>query len=398
MQTAATATGPCQGYRVLDFTTMVSGPVCTQYLADLGADVVKVESPAGDPSRITGVAQRKGVSAFFAQLNRNKRSVVIDLRRPEGGELARALAAAADVVVENFRPGVSDRLGIGYETLRALNPRLIYVAISGFGPDGPYARHPAYDHLLQGLTGMMPVQGGQQEPRMIQSVAVDKSSGLAAGSATLAALLGRERSGGEGQRIDVPMLDAYAAYMLPESLAGHAFPERPPGGGKTDQIFRSWKTQDGHVVGIAVQDSQFEALCRALEREDLLADERFASIPSRFQHLEAMYEILEQEFLKWRSEEVVERARRLGAPFGPVHDFEGFLGDPQTLHNETVFEVADADGDRTRYLRHAARFARDAPVFYRSPPALGEHGEEVLREAGLGDAELASLRAAGALG
>ena len=377
---------------------MVSGPVCTQYLADLGADVVKVEAPVGDPSRITAGAQRKGMSAFFAQLNRNKRSIVIDLRKEAGAELARRLAATADVVVENFRPGVAERLGIGYETLRASNPRLVYVAISGFGPDGPYASYPAYDHILQGLTGMMPVQGGEGEPRMIQSVAVDKSSGLAAGSATLAALLGRERSGGEGQRIDLPMLDAYAAYLLPESLAGHAFPERRPGSGKTDQIFRSWKTKDGHVVGIAVQDAQFEALCRALEREDLLADERFASIPARFENLEAMYAILEQEFSKWPSEEVVERARALGAPFGPVHDFQGFLDDPQTLHNGTVFEVADADGDRTRYLRHAARFSRDAPVFHLPPPALGEHGEEVLREAGLGDEELESLREAGALG
>ena len=397
MQTASSATGPCLGYRVLDFTTMVSGPVCTQYLADLGADVVKVEAPGGDPSRITGSLQRKGVDGFFVQLNRNKRSIVIDLRKPEGRELARSLARAADVVVENFRPGVAERLGIGYEELRALNPRLIYVAISGFGPDGPYARHPAYDHILQGLTGMMPAQGGEAGPRMFQSVVVDKASGLAAGSATLAALLGRERSGGEGQRIDVPMLDAYAAYMLPESLAGRSFPERSPGEGKTNQIFRTWQPRDGHIVGIAVQDSQFEGLCRAIEREDLLEDPRFSGIAARFQNLGEMYAILEQEFMKWSSAELVERARRFGAPFGPVHDFEAFLGDPQTLHNGTVFEVEDADGDRTRYLRHAARFSRDAPVFHRPPPALGEHGDEVLLEAGLAEAEIASLREAGVL-
>ncbi|MFP8877405.1 MAG: CoA transferase, partial [Myxococcota bacterium] len=185
---------------------------------------------------------------------------------------------------------------------------------------------------------------------------------------------------------------------LPESLAGRSFPERGPAKGTTEQIFRTWKTRDGHIVGIAVQDSQFEGLCRAIEREDLLEDPRFSGIAARFQHLGEMYAIVEEEFLKWSSAELVERARRFGAPFGPIHDFDAFLSDPQTLHNETIFEVEDAEGDRTRYLRHAARFSRDAPVFHRPPPTLGEHSEEVLREAGLARAEIAALREASVLG
>ena len=377
---------------------MVSGPVCTQYLADLGADVVKVEAPVGDPSRVTGSTHRKGLSGFFAQLNRNKRSVVIDLRADGGPDVARRLAAKADVVVENFRPGVADRLGIGYETLRALNPRLIYAAISGFGPSGPYSAHPAYDHILQGLTGMMPIQGGEEEPRMFQSVVVDKASGLAAGSAILAALLGRERSGGEGQRVDVPMLDAYAAYMLPESLGSHAYPELPAGNSNTSQIFRTWKTRDGFIVGIAVQDSQFQGLCRAIEREDLLEDERFARMEARFQHVEEVYTILQEEFLKWDTAEIVERARHFGAPFGPVHDFEGFLSDPQTRHNGTVFEVADEAGDVTRYLTHAARFSKEAPSFHLEPPSLGQHTDEVLEQVGFSASEIQSLRQSQSVG
>ena len=186
---------------------MVSGPVCTQVLGDLGADVLKVEAPPfGDPSRVTGSQVRDGMSGYFAQLNRNKESIVVDLRNEEGPAVARRLVAGADVVVQNFRPGVAERLGIDYESLREVSPTLVYVAITGFGPDGPYAEQPAYDHILQGLTGMMPVQGDAQEPRMMQSVVVDKASGLAAASAAVAALLARERTG-QGQRVDAERED-----------------------------------------------------------------------------------------------------------------------------------------------------------------------------------------------
>jgi crotonobetainyl-CoA:carnitine CoA-transferase CaiB-like acyl-CoA transferase len=381
---------------VLDFTTMVSGPFCTQNLGDLGADVVKVEPPGGDPQRITGSPFRDGVSGYFAQLNRNKRSVVLDLRRPEGRDAALRLAERADVVVENFRPGVADRLGIGWDALRSRNARLVYVAISGFGPDGPYAELPAYDHVVQGLTGMLPEQGGGGPPRMIQSVVVDKASGLAAASAAVAALLARER-GGAGQRIDVPMLDAYAAYMLPELLAPHAFPELPPEPNRAGQIlFRTWRTRDGWAVGIAVQDSQFRGLCRAVGREDLASDPRFATIAARFQNLAPLYALLEEAVARFSTAELVERARGFGAPFAPVHDFATFLADPQTRHNATVFEVAGAAGARTRYLTHAARYGGTPATFRRAPPRLGEHTGEVLREAGFAESEIRRLCESGA--
>ena len=382
---------------MLDFTTMVSGPICTQYLADLGADVIKIEAPAGDASRHTSSIQRKGMAGFFAQLNRNKRSLVIDLRNEQGVAVVHRLAEGADVVVENFRPGVADRLGIGYEALRARNPKLIYTAITGFGTTGPYASHPAYDHIVQGLTGMMPAQGGDGPPRMLQNVAVDKTSGFAAGAATLAALLARERDGGDGQRVDVPMLDAYAATMLPEAVGTDAFPELAPQKSPSAH-FRTWVTKDGYIVGIVVQDTQYRGLCKMIEREDLADDERFATLIPRFQNVDALYAIMESEFRKWPAAVLVERARSYGVPFGPVHDFEGFLQDAQTQHNGTVFEVEDADGDRTRYLTHPARFSQTPAVFTRPPPALGEHSEAVLVEAGFADDEVSALRASGALG
>jgi len=385
--------GPCDGYRVIDFTTMVSGPVCTQVLGDLGADVVKVEAPPfGDPSRVTHSQVRDGLSGYFAQLNRNKRSLVLDLRGERGRQVALRLCAGADVVVQNFRPGVAERLGIGYEALRALRPELIFVAITGFGPDGPYATQPAYDHVLQGLTGMLPVQGSPEAPRMIQSVVVDKASGLAAAQATVAALLARERSG-RGQRVDVPMLDAYAAYMLPELLGAYSFPDLPPGDPSIAQrFFRTWATADGFVVGIVVQDAQFEGFCRMVEREDLLEDPRFGSLAGRFQNLAEFQDAVEAELRKWTSAELVERARRFEVPFAPVLDFEGFLADAQTRHNQTVYERVDGEGRALRQLAHAARYA-ETPASHRlDPPALGAHGDAVLAEAGFDVDEIARLR------
>jgi crotonobetainyl-CoA:carnitine CoA-transferase CaiB-like acyl-CoA transferase len=335
------------------------------------------------------------MSGYFAQLNRNKESIVVDLRNEEGPAVARRLVAGADVVVQNFRPGVAERLGIDYESLREVSPTLVYVAITGFGPDGPYAEQPAYDHILQGLTGMMPVQGDAQEPRMMQSVVVDKASGLAAASAAVAALLARERTG-QGQRVDVPMLDAYAAYMLPEILGSHAFPDVAPGDATTSQqVFRTWKTQDGYLVGIVVQDVQFRGFCQMVEREDLLEDERFNEMQRRFANLPAFYELIEAELAKRTTEELVARARRYKVPFGPVHDFPAFLEDPQTVHNQTVYQASEPSGAMTRYLAHAARYEQTPASHRRGPPQLGEHTEEALAAAGLDAAEVARLRERG---
>jgi crotonobetainyl-CoA:carnitine CoA-transferase CaiB-like acyl-CoA transferase len=393
------ARGPCTGLRVLDFSSVVSGPMCTMILGDLGADVVKVEAPRGDATRMMGPPFKEGLSAFFVQFNRNKRSVVVDLKRPEGRAIAQRLADASDVVVQNFRPGVAERLGIDYATLSAGNPRLVYLAISGFGPEGPYADQPAYDTVIQGLTGHMPTQAVDGVPQLIRSLVADKASALTGTYAILAALLARER-GGRGQMIDVPMLDAFAAFMLPDALLRETFlpsDEWQTFPDMSAAIHRTWRTADGHVVIMVVEDGQFHALCRALDREDLITDERFTSFALRMAHWQELIALAETELAKWPTATLVERARRFRAPLARVNDVRAFLADPQVASNRTVFTVGDPAAGQVRYLRNPVRL-REAPAsLRRHPPRLGEHTDEILRLAGYDEGGIATLRANGVI-
>ncbi len=215
--------GPLAGVRVLDLSTVVSGPMCAQIMGDLGADVIKLEPIHGDTTRRLGPPFKAQLTPLFANCNRNKRSIAIDLKTAEGQTLARSLALETDVLVENYRPDVADRLGLSYDSLAKDNPKLIYVSISGFGPEGPYRDLPAYDTVLQGLVGFMPFQGRDKGPQLVKSIVADKSTALTAAYSVMAALFARERGAG-GQHLVVPMLDAYAAFMLPDLMSGETFP------------------------------------------------------------------------------------------------------------------------------------------------------------------------------
>ncbi|MBW2269192.1 MAG: CoA transferase [Deltaproteobacteria bacterium] len=394
---AAAATGPCSGLRVLDLSTVISGPYCTQALGDLGADVIKVEPPTGDSSRHSGAPFREpGFSGMLAQFNRNKRSIVLDLHREEARQVAHALAKRADVFVQNFRPGVAERLGLGWDVLRAINPRLVYISISGFGPDGPYVDLPAYDHVVQALGGQMPTQGGDGPPKLVQGGIADKTTGMTALSATLAALLAREREG-LGQKVEVPMLDAFAAVSLPEAMVSRSFPPLASDAPGVGEFFRTFATADGYVVGLTVQDAQYRGLCEALGLHELAEDERFAQAANRFANYRELVAILETEIRKWPTAKFIAGARASGAPFAPAYDVEDFLSDPQVEHNRTVEDVEDARFGTTRYLRHPARYERTPASLRRHAPRLGEHTDELLTEAGFSADEIARLRDAGAV-
>lgn len=393
------APGPLAGIRVLDLTSVVSGPMCTQQLGDLGADVVKLESPGGDQTRYSGAPFKEPLfSAMHTQMNRNKRSLVVDLKHDDGRALVLDVIDRFDVLVENFRPDVLGRLGLGYDVLAARHPGLVFASINGFGSDGPYAGLPAYDQLMQGLVGVMPAQGGDGPPKPVQGPIADKTSAVTAVSAILAALFARERDPeGRGQRIEIAMLDAYAAFALPDPMTPRAFPPHVEPSGMSDAFFRAWETADGYVVGLVIQDRQFTALCRVLDRMDLATDPRFEAMGTRLGNYIELVTLLQAEVRKWPSAEFVARAREEGATFGPVNDVEAFFEDPQVRHRNTVRTLEDERFGPTRYLAPPWDFSRTPASIERHAPRLGEHSDEILGELGLDPARIEALRAGGAI-
>ena len=284
--------GPCSGLRVVDMTALVSGPFCTQVLSDLGAEVIRIEGPTSDVMRVSAPLFR-GHAAGFEQNNRGKKSVVVDVKSDAGRETVRALADTADLFVQNSRPGVMERLGLGYEALRQTNPRLIYLSINGFGETGPYAERPAYDTVIQGLTGFMPVQGAGGAPKAVLSPIADKITAIYAANAAMAALLDRERTG-QGQKVVVGMLSAFAAFMLPDALTSYTFQSTDPmPSGTRTGVFEPLAVSDGFVIGLILQRRQFERLSVALGREDLLQDPRFETEAQLLDNVRDLYAELE---------------------------------------------------------------------------------------------------------
>jgi crotonobetainyl-CoA:carnitine CoA-transferase CaiB-like acyl-CoA transferase len=387
--------GPLKGIRVIDITSMITGPMCSQQLGDLGADVIKIEPVHGEVARWMAPPQKAGLTGFYSQLNRNKRSLALDLKNSEGIEIVKKLAADADILVENFRGGVPDRLGIGYEDLKPLNERLIYVSITGFGPTGPYSDQPAYDPIAQGLVGMMHIQGKPfgGKPQLIQSAIVDKTTATTAAGVAMAALYARDgiNGTGKGQRVDVPMIDAYAANSLPDTLVVDTFMPNDMPDAEPLAVLRTYETTDGYVVGMALQDNHFKGLCEALECTELLEREGMRNVGERITDFAPWLDAIEAEIKKWPTDELLKRFKANGVPFGKVKTIREFAEDPQAKHNRTIFDAEHPEAGTMRYVRYPGHLSETPACLHRHPPLLGEHSGEILREAGYSDTDIEQL-------
>ena len=390
--------GPLDGYRIVDVTQMISGPVATRILGDQGADVIKVEPSSGDLTRGVGGATRK-MSPLFATTNRSKRSVVLDLKTGSGVKVVHRLVARADVFVQNFRPGAAERMGIGEPALRAVNPRLIYVSISGFGESGPYAHKRVYDPVIQALSGLASIQGGSSgRPRMLRLIVPDKLTAVTAAQAITAALLARERTG-FGQHVRLAMLDAVVAFHWPEAMARHTFTggdigsTRPPE--TRDLVF---ETADGFMTAGTVALREWQAFCAAVERPEWLEDERFRSTAGLVRHADARLELMATVLRTRSTAEWLDRLDRAQVPCAPILTRDELLLHPQVLENAIVVESDHPNTGRMRQARPPERFERTPSEIRRPAPLLGEHTEEVLAECGYERAEIEALRADGALG
>lgn len=390
---------PLQGIRIVDMSAVFSGPMATALLADQGAEVIKVESPDGDTTRFIGPA-KGDLAASFVAANRGKRNLALDLKSPDAIAVLHALLARADVLVENFRPGVMQRLGLADHDLAARFPALIRVSITGFGPDGPRGNDKAYDAVIQALGGLAcsqrdPATGA---PVILASTVSDKVTALTAAQAITAALFARERDGGRGRRVEVAMLDATVAFQWPDAMYNHVWvDDAPPPSPEFGATQRAWSTADGWVATMVPQQAEFLGMCTALGHPEIMADPRFATLPARYRHGKELRALLEPLMASFDSATLEERFRTHGAALGRVNERTDLLADPQVRHNGCAVLVANGDGDRVRVARSAALFDGQAQVPTCGAARLGEHSADVLHELGYDADRIAALVASGAV-
>lgn len=400
--TDTTAQMPLSGIRVLDLGRHLAGPTCAMWLGDLGADVIKIETPdEGDHGRAAGPPFFNGESAFFLSANRNKRSVALNFKVPEGQEIFRKLADTADVVVENFRPGVMDALNIGYKTMSERNPKIIYISISGFGIDGPYANRPGLDQIVQGFSGLMSITGFEGgDPVRVGIPIADLLTGLFGSYGVLAALQARERTG-RGQEVNTSLLESMVGMLAFQGVRYLNGAGVPPPAGNHHPINAPYgvvKASDGHLTIGATGDKRWPALCRVIDAPEFLEDERFKTNGDRYENRLLLADMISEKMQTKTADEWELILNEAGIPCGPIYTLDQTLEHPQVHHREMVVEKEHPTAGTIRLLGLPVKFSDTPGDIHRVPPLLGEHTGEVLDELGVSQAEIDKLAQSGVVG
>ena len=392
--------GPLTGVRIIDLTTVVMGPFATQILADLGADVVKVEPPEGDVLRHIAPMRHPGMGHIFLHHNRNKRSIVLDLKQPAGRDALLRLAGSGDVLIYNVRPQAMRRLRLGYEDVAAVNPRIVYVGAYGYGESGRYAGQPAYDDLIQGMVGLpwLTHAAGADRPRYVPTAITDRITGLATVNAVTSALFCRERTG-KGQAVEVPMFETLAHMVLGDHMGGRTF-EPPLSPARYERMLAPhrvpYATRDGYVCVLVYNDKHWRGFFKLIGREEVFAsDPRFSSQEARSRNIGEIYAFVAEIMLTRTSAEWLRALKEADIPVAPLHSVDDIIDDPHLGESAFFVMTEHPTEGRLRMMAAPGAWSRTQPGALRPAPRLGEHSVEILREAGYADTEIAAMIASG---
>ena len=385
-----------EGIRVLDLTRALAGPFCTLMLGDYGADVIKIEIPgAGDDTRHWGPPFIGEESAYFLSINRNKRSLTLNFKDPEAIKIFLQLAKDADVVVENFTPGVMSRFGLEYETVKEVNPKIVYCSISGFGQTGPYQNRPAYDQIMQGISGVMSLTGEPDgEPQKVGIAITDIGAGMWSAFAIMAAVFHRDQRG-EGQYIDISMMDAQVAWLTYQAatyFANGEPPERLGAAHPTLVPYQAFMCQDGKYINVAVGSERiWERFCRGINKPEMKDNPDYATNGDRVRNRAKIVPYLQEFFLTRPVNEWVQELQEFNVPCGPINDLADVFSDPQLLHRKMLVEMAHPTLGSIKQTGIPIKFSLTPGGLDRHPPLLGEHNGELLKELGYSDADIDRL-------
>ncbi len=385
-----------EGIRVLDLTRALAGPFCTLMLGDYGADVIKIEMPGtGDDTRQWGPPFIGEESAYFLSINRNKRSLTLNFKEEKAREIFLKLVEESDVVVENFTPGVMSRFGLEYEAVKKTNPGIIYCSISGFGQNGPYQSRPAYDQIMQGISGLMSITGAPGgEPEKIGIAVTDIGAGMWAAFAVMSALYRREQDG-EGQYIDISMLDAQVAWLTYQAGYYFAYDRPPQRLGKAHPTlvpYQAFMGQDGKYFNVAVgSDRLWDRFCQAVKREDLKDHPDYASNGVRVENRATLSPLLQEYFLTRPADDWVVDLQANNVPAGPINDLADVFSDPQVLHREMLQQIPHPTLESVKQTGLPIKFSRTPGGLDQHPPLLGEHNNAILRDLGYSDADIEDM-------